>query len=135
MKKSKVIKIVLALLILVFLVANWISMTNAYNNGTFRAGTVSEEHYLEFLLKEQIALTGTLGDISNGFVFIKYFGTNYSTAKTNAQGEILDSWNTPLQIKIVGATNFTICSAGPDKIFGNKDDFIFDSLKEGLVQP
>ena len=42
--------------------------------------------------------------------------------RTNGNGEVLDSWQTPFQIQKSGSTNFTIRSAGKNKIFGDEDD-------------
>ncbi|MCE0485164.1 MAG: hypothetical protein LV479_13125 [Methylacidiphilales bacterium] len=41
---------------------------------------------------------------------------------SNAQGEILDAWGTPLRIKVTKITPLQIQSAGPDKVWNTKDD-------------
>jgi len=50
-------------------------------------------------------------------------------------GEWLDWWRTPYQIKIVATTNFIIQSAGSNKIFGDADDIIFNSVSNDFVKP
>ena len=45
----------------------------------------------------------------------------------NSRGEFMDPWKTPYQINIIGQTNFIIRSAGPNRIFGDKDDLISKS--------
>src|SRR5882757_2063799 len=41
--------------------------------------------------------------------------------------EMVDPWETPYQIEFLQQTNFIVRSAGKDKVFGDKDDIIFDS--------
>jgi hypothetical protein len=50
---------------------------------------------------------------------VVFFGANSN--KFNSQREFLDPWETPYKIK-VEQTNYMIRSAGPNKIFGDKDD-------------
>ena len=64
---------------------------------------------------------------TNGFL-------NYP-AWTNSNGELVDYWHMPFQIQIAGTTNFIICSAGKDKIFGDADDIIFNSVSNDFVKP
>ena len=49
--------------------------------------------------------------------------------------EIVDPWETPHQIQFFQQTNFIIRSAGKDKIFGDADDIIFNSVSNDFVQP
>ncbi len=42
--------------------------------------------------------------------------------RVGASGELMDPWNTPYEIQILGQTNYIIRSAGPNRIFGDKDD-------------
>lgn len=49
--------------------------------------------------------------------------------------EMVDAWDTPYQIEFLQATNFTIRSAGKNKIFGDKDDIIFESVRDDFVKP
>lgn len=51
---------------------------------------------------------------------IKLFNVNPKSV--NSRGEFLDPWKTPYEIKIVEQTNCTISSAGPNRVFGDKDD-------------
>jgi hypothetical protein len=49
--------------------------------------------------------------------------------------EMLDPWGTPYKIEFLPQTNFVIRSAGKDKIFGDADDIIFNSVSNGFVKP
>lgn len=49
--------------------------------------------------------------------------------------EMLDPWGIPYQIKFFQQTNFVIRSAGKDKIFGDADDIIFNSVSNDFVKP
>jgi hypothetical protein len=92
-------------------------------------------------LKQYSIQTGGLTNIDNNFVFQTVFGTNgtvnlnYHSEQTNSQGQVLDCWKTPYQIEILAKTNFVVTSAGPDKIFGDADDIIFNSVSNDFVKP
>ena len=43
---------------------------------------------------------------------------------------MVDAWQTPYKIELFGQTNFVVHSAGKDKIFGDADDIIFNSLSQ-----
>jgi hypothetical protein len=49
--------------------------------------------------------------------------------------EMADPWETPYQIQFFQQTNYIIRSAGKDKIFGDKDDIIFNSASNDFVKP
>jgi hypothetical protein len=49
--------------------------------------------------------------------------------------EMVDPWGTPYQIEFSRQTNFIVRSAGQDKIFGTKDDIIFNSASNDFVKP
>jgi hypothetical protein len=49
--------------------------------------------------------------------------------------EMVDPWGTPYRIEFFQQTNFIIRSAGKDKIFGDADDFIFNSVSNDFVKP
>jgi len=49
--------------------------------------------------------------------------------------EMVDPWETPYQIEFFQQTNFVIRSAGKDKIFGDADDIIFNSVSNDFVKP
>ena len=49
--------------------------------------------------------------------------------------EMVDPCETPYQIKFLQQTNFIIRSAGKDKIFGDADDIIFNSVSNDFVKP
>jgi len=84
---------------------------------------------MSFLLEGQASEIGGLTNINNQFVLNSLFSTgkNQIWFSTNAAGEVIDIWQTPYQIKLVGQTNFNISSAGPNKKFGDADDIIFNS--------
>ncbi len=39
----------------------------------------------------------------------------------------MDPWKTPYEINLIGQTNYIIRSAGPNHLFGDKDDIISNS--------
>jgi len=87
-------------------------------------------------LKQRVIEFGELTNVDNRFIFHAVFGTNgYYADRTNALGGISDIWNTPYRFEILVRTNFIIRSAGPNKIFGDADDIIFDSLSNDFVKP
>jgi hypothetical protein len=100
---------------------------------------VEERSMGELLEKKAFEVSG-LTNIPNEFIlnpFLitnKYKGISFTT-RTNASGELIDFWQTPFQIKSVEQTNFIIRSAGPNKIFGDKDDIIFNSVSDDFVKP
>jgi len=99
---------------------------------------MASEQQIVFALRQRAVETGGLTNIDNGFVYQTVFSAlrlNYGSERTNSQGEILDIWKTPFQIKIIAPTNFVVHSAGPDKKFGNVDDIIFNSLSNTFVKP
>jgi Type II secretion system (T2SS), protein G len=49
--------------------------------------------------------------------------------------EMVDPWETPYQIEFSKQTNFIIRSAGKDKIFGDADDIVFNSVSNDFVKP
>lgn len=57
-----------------------------------------------------------LGENARG---IKFFSVNPKSV--NSSGEFTDPWKTPYEMNIV-QTNYTIRSAGPNRIFGDEDD-------------
>ncbi len=48
---------------------------------------------------------------------------------------MVDTWGTPYQIEFFQQTNFVISSAGKDKLFGDKDDVIYNTLSNDFVKP
>jgi hypothetical protein len=53
----------------------------------------------------------------------------------NQAGEFLDPWGTPYVISFSSTNSFVISSAGKDKIFGDTDDIIFNSISNDFVKP
>jgi hypothetical protein len=75
---------------------------------------------------------GTRGEImrclrGNNPRKIVYF--NLNSNRFNSDGEILDPWGKPYEIKLDSPTNVTLRSAGRNGRFGDKDDEIY-SAKE-----
>jgi hypothetical protein len=113
---------------------------------TPRSGTKAEAQifYTQFELKDiasalknQVTVTGSLSKTNNAYILQTLFGTNtflYSY-KTNADGKLLDAWETPINVEILSQTSFTIRSAGPNKKFGDADDIIFNSVSNDFVKP
>jgi hypothetical protein len=58
-----------------------------------------------------------------------------AACRTNRQGELVDVWGTPYQVKVESPSKFVIRSAGADGQFGDADDIIYDSAKNGFVNP
>ena len=48
---------------------------------------------------------------------------------------MVDPWETPYKIDFYQQTNFILRSAGKDKIFGDADDIIFNSVSNNFVKP
>jgi len=48
---------------------------------------------------------------------------------------MVDPWKTPYQIDFLQPTNFIISSAGKNKIFGDKDDIILNSISNAFAKP
>jgi len=76
-------------------------------------------------------------------IFKKLFGDNPKKIEfihprntfTNQAGEFLDPWGTPYTISFAPTNSFVISSAGKDKIFGDADDIIFNSVSNDFVKP
>jgi hypothetical protein len=49
--------------------------------------------------------------------------------------EMVDSWETPYEINFSSTNSFIVSSAGKDKIFGDADDIIFNSVSNDFVKP
>jgi hypothetical protein len=97
-----------------------------------------EEKNIATSLKQHAMETVGLTNINDGLIFQSFFSTNdnyYYFNRTNEQGGLLDLWRTPYQIKILAQTIFIISSAGKDKIFGDADDIIFNSVSNDFVKP
>jgi hypothetical protein len=47
----------------------------------------------------------------------------------------VDPWGTPYAISFSSTNSFVISSAGKDKIFGDSDDIIFNSVSNDFVKP
>jgi hypothetical protein len=69
------------------------------------------------------------GDNPQKIVFL------YFTRYASHPNEMVDPWETPYQIDFLQPTNFIISSAGKNKIFGDKDDIIFNSVSNDFVKP
>ena len=102
--------------------------------------TLVEERSMGELLEEKASKVGGLTNIPNEFILNPFLITNkyrgiLFTTRTNTLGGLIDIWQTPYQIKLIGQTNFTIHSAGPNRKFGDADDIIFNSVSNGFVKP
>ena len=47
----------------------------------------------------------------------------------------VDPWGTPFAINFPSTNSFVISSAGKDKIFGDADDIVFNSVSNDFVKP
>jgi type II secretory pathway pseudopilin PulG len=102
--------------------------------------TRSQIKSIAFYLNEYNKSTGHLPSGENSNIAAALYATfpngffNYPNW-TNSNNEMVDAWRGPFQIQIVGTTNFIICSAGPNKIFGDADDIVFNSASNNFVKP
>ena len=98
-----------------------------------------EERLMVKLFEEQAVKIGGLTNLANKFILNSCRTTNehqFSFAsRTNNSGRVIDIWQTPFQIDLIGQTNFSITSAGPNLKFGDKDDIVFNSVSNNFVQP
>ena len=80
---------------------------------------------------------------NNAQVLKKLFGDNPERIEflrpknmsINKAGEFLDPWGTPYIINFLSTNGFIIASAGRDKIFGDADDIVFNSVSNDFVKP
>jgi len=59
---------------------------------------------------------------------------NVGVHSTNETGEFIDPWNTPYKI-LLESNSVAILSAGMNRIFGDKDDIVFNSRSNDFVKP
>jgi hypothetical protein len=70
----------------------------------------------------------------NDLIFHPLKGKDISCGcRTNKQGEVLDVWGTPYQVKVEAPSKFVIRSAGEDGQFGDGDDIVYDSSTARFV--
>jgi hypothetical protein len=87
------------------------------------------------LIKQNVATNG-MSSIHDGPVYESLFEPGrFRGSQTNARGEIVDPWNTPLHVEFLDSTNFILISAGPMGKFGDWDDIIFNSISNAFVIP
>jgi hypothetical protein len=60
---------------------------------------------------------------------------NLGANSTNQYGQFVDLWNTPYKISFNSTNSFTITSAGENRMFGDKDDIVFDSSSNNPAKP
>ena len=65
----------------------------------------------------------------------KYQFLNIKVNQLNSDKEYLDPWGTPFAINFSSTNSFVVSSAGKDKIWGDKDDIIFNSTSNDFVKP
>jgi len=63
---------------------------------------------------------------------IQFLNFRRSIEHTN---EMVDPWGMPYKINFPSTKDFVIASAGKNKIFGDTDDIIFNSVSNGFVKP
>ena len=98
-----------------------------------------EERLISEFLVEQAVKAGGVTNLANEFILRSLNAKNehqYSFAsRTNALGQVIDIWQTPFQINLAGETHFIVSSAGPNLMFGDTDDIIFNGISNGFVKP
>jgi hypothetical protein len=88
------------------------------------------DKYSNYPIGENSNIVSALaGDNSQKTVFLNFRRT------MEHPNEMVDPWETPYQIEFFQQTNFVIRSAGKDKIFGDADDIIFNSVSNDFVKP
>lgn len=97
------------------------------------------ERPMAMLLQEAAQDAGGLTNINDEFIHRACTATNKDALlmiiRTNGAGELLDCWLMPFQITLIGPTNFSIRSAGPDKHLGNRDDIVFNTVSNDFMNP
>ncbi len=129
-------------LLVIFAIFGW-SVSMKAPERTRTKARITETHFEERLmaakLKEQAIKLGGMTNLLNEFILSALRTTNEPrfpfANRTNASSQFVDIWQTPFQVNLVGLTNFTIRSAGPNLKFGDADDIIFNSASNGFVKP
>ena len=97
-------------------------------------GTALESYqskYLVFPEGDAVEIVkALLGDNPEKIKFLDVRASDLSPA-----GEFLDPWKTPFAIKFSPTNSFILSSAGKDKIWGSKDDIVFNSVSNDFVKP
>jgi hypothetical protein len=99
--------------------------------------TMSEERIISSSLEESANSVGGLTNLNRQFILDSVFADNQYRMwlHTNGTGELIDIWQTPYRIELVGPTNFVIHSAGRNQKFGDADDIVFNSASNDFVKP
>ncbi len=128
-------------LVLIFAFAYFIALLMP-NGGGKKKAQVIHTHFemkeIASVLNNRVAATGSLSNIDNNFILQTLFGTNtfrYLYRELMLMGQFQDIWETSYKIEILGQTNFIVRSAGPNKILGDADDIIFNSVSNDFVKP
>jgi len=119
---------------------------NHFRNSAKRVATRDDIKMMAWMLDEYIKSNDHLPVGGNAALISRLSATHTndfhpfvpgprSGLLTNSSGELVDYWQVPLQIQIIGTTNFVFRSAGVNKIFGEADDIIFNSASNGFVKP
>lgn len=76
-------------------------------------------------LMKLLTVASPLGN-PRGIAFI-----GFPAAAFDAKGELLDPWGTPIRLSVTGDGKLHARSAGPDKVFGTRDDLGNDVVPSG----
>lgn len=139
-RKTRLIILVIILIPPVFIITLLMpSILRKDNPGFFareNIGTISSA------LTKYRATYGELPQGDSATIFRTLEGANTNNdvfieaAKTNAAGEILDSWGSPYKIQIDNGTHIVIRSPGKNRIPGDADDVVYDSaIHDFVTQP
>jgi Type II secretion system (T2SS), protein G len=98
---------------------------------------------LTYALKNYESSNGIYPIGENALILKKLLGDNLQktvfvhikASSINTNGEYLDPWGTPYAINFPATNSFVISSAGKNKIFGDPDDIIFNSVSNDFVKP
>ena len=101
--------------------------------------TMMEERIMAEMLQENAFKHGGLTGVSKEFILDSLHAAGESqyafSSRTDASSELIDIWQTPYRIELVGSTNFVIYSAGQNQKFGDADDIVFNSASNNFVKP
>ncbi len=126
--------VIIGFLILWGLIGGFVLMF-AGKNFSRTTSTSAELQIIAKSIEAYAKTNGVLPEGDNRQIFQALAGSNATKTvflvaiRTNANGEVLDSWQTPFQIEKLGTNSFSIRSAGKNKVLGDEDDIVSEPPK------
>jgi hypothetical protein len=135
MEKKPISKVIwgIGAFLLIWAIIGGMLMSRAAKDFNLRAYTAAEIQQITTAVN-LYSTNATMREVDSPSIFRALAGSNsthtaYLVSKqTNAEGEVLDYWKTPYRIEKSGPTNFSVRSAGKNKIYGDGDDLVSDQL-------